>query len=226
MTHYLFPRLALKTLLIALLLLTGIGSFAQKNAAKTFKPDQYGMISLGARIEYGKPRFDTIEMEEPSTKEILQKIIRRDPMPEKVNGKDIVTDAKPAAFKGGDAQLYIFRQMKQQLSKLEDGFYTIDISNIIVDENGKTCGFMYSPVKGTKAANPKQGEPTIKVDPKTEKEIFDKACDIMQRFPTWKPAELKGKKVAGEGNGATYRCKIIVEKHKVSLQQSDDIIVL
>ncbi len=214
----------LRTFIVTPLLLAGIVGFAQKSSTKTYVPDQYGMVNLGAKIEYDNGRTDTMEMEDPATKEIIKRIIKSDPRPVKVNGKEfIVEGAEPATFKGkGTVQEYVFTKMKGNLAKLDDGFYTVSIFNIMVDEKGKTWAFSYEPVNGTKTEAPQHNEPAINVDPKTEKAIFENACNVMANLPLWKPSEQKGKKVVGEGYGSTYREKLKVQGHKVYLKIKDN----
>ncbi len=218
------PKL-LKTLLVAPLLLAGITGYSQKTATKTYMPDKYGMVNLGAKIDYDKGKTDTIEMEDPATKEIIKRIIKMDPKPVKLNGKDFIVDndyADAASFKGnGTPQEYIFTKMKANLAKLENGFYTVNIFNIMVDEKGKTWAFSYEPVTGTKTEDGERGAAGINIDPKIEKAIFENACNTMANMPLWKPAEHKGTKVVGEANGSTYRNKLKVDNHKVYLKIKD-----
>ena len=97
---------------------------------------------------------DTVEVVDPVTGITTKKVITKDPTVIAMNGKslgDNITDQ--AKFTGSDKDLrqYLLRNMREELGQLKDGYYKLDISDIIIDQNGKIVYFDYQDMKRGKA---------------------------------------------------------------------------
>jgi hypothetical protein len=68
--------------------------------------------------------------------------------------------------------------MKKELSKLNDGQYALDISNILIDENGKIVYFEYHEMKRSRTQDEvhkngtKQNPDIVIANPKTQTNIY------------------------------------------------------
>ena len=207
-----------RLLALVIMVLATLGCIAQQKATKKYIPDEYGFVVFGTnKLEYSKVQIDTIEMEDPKTHDLIKRIIKRSPSLTKIDGKE-VADLSPAMKNNSSPAEYLYRKLKKDLAVLEDGCYDLGIMNLIVDDKGKNCGFMFRGVSGNKNEDSDKPKQRIKIDKQTEDKIFNRMCEEFVAFPTWLPPVMKGKKVPSASNlfGDNWRPpQLKVLNHKV-----------
>ena len=202
-------------LLVPALIISSL-SFSQKTTGKKYKLDSYGMVVLGKhKFEYSERKVDTIKIVDPQTKEAIMKIVKIDPRPLKVDGK-LITDETVKFKGGGSAEEYFLGKIKNEISKLEDGYYRLDVYNIIVDDKGKICAFTYGGIHGKRTEKGGFAENPITIPAALEDIIFEKIGDELAAFPNWEPAVLNNKPVVGEASVIKAMGLYKITAHKIA----------
>jgi len=131
----------------------------------------------GNTFEYSEAaKPDTQILTDPVTGTETIKVIKRDPVIIKMNGKDIPqgTDKEPY-YTGNGKSLrdYLLQGLKNELCKLDDGQYTLNINNILIDEHGKIVYFEYQDMRRSRTSDeipkdaPKQNPEVVTTNPST-----------------------------------------------------------
>ncbi len=145
-----------KMLVLIPLALVCIVCFSQNSFSQKFERNGKYVTYRGNKFELSEEKIDTVILIDPVTNQESTKIFRKDPTPVKMNGQPIVheTDKDPY-YTGNDKGLrdFLIKGLKKELSKLDNGSYRLDISNIIVDANGKIVYFDYRDMKRSKTAD-------------------------------------------------------------------------
>ncbi len=192
------------------------------------KPVKNGNIVTykGNTIELSSITYDTFYVEDPVTNEKQLKIVRQEPTPKALNSKKIFTeyetDMHPqfaAPYK--DLREYLLKNMRNDLSALNNGYYKIHLNNVVTDENGKLVYFEYSgitrgrtaeemgainkTIEDTTQTNPviKSGNMILRKTPNSEAEIDksiqntldQKIYSLLQSVPNYTAPTKDGKKV-------------------------------
>lgn len=142
-----------KTLILLPLLLVSATCFSKNSFSSKFERNGKYVTYKGNRFELSEPKPDTMILTDPVTGEQITKIIKKDPVPVKMNGKPIPNEVdQQPYFTGNDKGLreYLVKNMKSELSKLDDGQYTLNLNNIVVDDKGKIVYFDYEDMKRSK----------------------------------------------------------------------------
>jgi len=158
-----------KMLVFIPLAMVCIVCFSKNGFSQRFERKGNKVTYRGNTFTLSEATHDTVEVMDPSTGATTTKVVIKDPTPVKMNGKPIVENAKEQAkYTGGDKDLrkYMLTNMRQELGNLKDGCYKLDISDIVIDENGKIVYFDYQDMKRGKpieevTAHTKPTGPTI-----------------------------------------------------------------
>ncbi len=145
-----------KMLVFVPLALVCIVCFSKNAFSQKFERNGNKVTYRGNTFELSEPSYDTVILIDPVTANEITKIMQHDPSPIKMNGKTIQQNVdKNPYFTGSDKDLrdYLLRNMKDALSKLPNGQYRLDISNIVIDENGKVAYFDYSEMQRIKTSD-------------------------------------------------------------------------
>lgn len=152
-----------KMLLIVPLTVVSVICFTNNSFSQRFEKNGNFVTYQGNKFEMSKSTMDSIFLIDPITGKEELKIVQTDPKPIRMNGRDIViqTDQSPY-YTGSEKDLrdYLLHNLKEELSKLEDGPYTLNIRDIVVDENGKIVYFDYQNMRRSKTANELGAQPT------------------------------------------------------------------
>ena len=187
-------------------------------APKKYTKNKFNAVILGThKVVYSKAHRDTIEVEDQVDHAVIKKIVVTDPQPEKIDGKKVVINSGEGAEFGGNGSgtLYLYKELKNELCLLNDGYYILRIYNILVDDKGQTCMFTYDPPGSSKKPEFYEWSHEVPVDSAVNAKIFARACEVMDHLPKWKPATKNGKKIVGEGRLASSTDKFKIEAHKL-----------
>ena len=158
-----------KMLLIVPLTVVCTICFTQNSFSQRFEKNGNFVTYKGNKFEMSKSWADSIVVTDPYTGYEKMKITQTGPKPLKMNGRAIliITDQTPY-FTGNEKDLrdYLVLNLKNELTTLGDGMYTLNIYDIVVDENGKIVYFDYKDIRRSKTAdevktNIQQNHPTI-----------------------------------------------------------------
>ncbi len=195
-------------------------AFPQKAGTKKYTVNQYGIVSLyNNKLTYNKGSVDTIEVAEPDSDKELKKIIKTKGWPVKLDGKAI-HDEVPAFKKHHTAEVYLFNKLRSELLKLPNGRYTLELFNMIIDENGKICAFSYEGISASEADEEKQPKKVFTIDKIQGQQLFQKICDELVHFPAFEAPVVKGKKVVSVSN-PLYPNQFWINNNKILVKQKD-----
>jgi hypothetical protein len=158
-----------KMLLIVPLTVVCTICFTQNSFSQRFEKNGNFVTYKGNKFEMSKSSTDSIFIIDPVTGKEDLKITQTDPKPIKMNGRAIPTQTDQTPYYTGnekDIRDYLIINLKQELTTLGDGMYTLNINDIVVDENGKIVYFDYKDIRRSKTAdeiktNMQQNQPTI-----------------------------------------------------------------
>ena len=154
-----------KMLVFVPLALVSVVCFSKNGFSQAFEQHGNKVSWQGNTFELSDVTYDTMILVDPVNGEQMTKAVKHDPVPVKMNGKQIPAkvDDQPQ-YKGKDRDLrdYIVRNMKSELSRLDDGKYALDISDVIVDQKGRIVYFHYEDLKRSKTTSDIQLAPSSK----------------------------------------------------------------
>ncbi|MES2702922.1 MAG: hypothetical protein V4649_09800 [Bacteroidota bacterium] len=109
-------------------------------------------------------------------------------VPDKLNGEKIYDPSfmvTPPAFPARDTNLhfYIVNALRDEFSKLPDGNYNFDISNVVVNKEGR---IVYCTYRGVESALPKKRR--VMVPDETQVLIENKLTSVLKNAPAMMPA--------------------------------------
>jgi beta-lactamase regulating signal transducer with metallopeptidase domain len=130
----------------------------------------------------------------------------------KMNGKPIasfwnVTQKPVFLGKEKSMSIYLLNSIRSEMEKLEDGEYSVNVNNSIIDEKGNLA---YYEVEGVTAYN-------IKIDKSVKEAIDSKLRDAIENAPKFKPAELNGKAVVVDFEAIVFGYRVIVKNHNAEI---------
>jgi bla regulator protein blaR1 len=169
----------------------------------------------GNTFEYSaKQRFDTVLLTDPVTGQQSGKVVKHDPIPEKMNGNRIYLpselSSQPQSYaQNGSIPDYLFKNLSKYLDKLPDGTYRLDINNIVIDPNGKIVyfeGIGLCRTTDTRALGMKEL-------------IAQKTDDILNNAPALKPGKANGHSVPVLSDIIFMAYEIEVKDHQTSVTQ-------
>ena len=189
---------------------------AQQGAPKKYKVNDHGIINLcGRTFTYSKGSVDTITIDDAKG-EPVENIIKSTGRPLKMDGKTI-HDELPTFNVPVEEHLYA--KLKTELAQLPDGYYSLGVYNIIVDDQGKTCAFSYEGITGRKNEEERTGEIPIDIGKQARVKLFDKICNVLAGFPAYVPPSVNGKKVVSVSN-PVYPNLFKMEKHRLYVKRA------
>ncbi len=205
--------------LIVLLTLLFAPCFAQKKGAKKYAVNAYGVVNLyDDKFTYSKGTIDTIESAEPGSDIEVKKIIKTKGRPVKMNGKTIY-DELPVFKQEHTVEEYLLNKLRSELSKLPNGNYTLELYNMIVDEQGKVCAFSYEGISASEAEDERALKVFI-IDRTQAQQLFQKICAELTSLPAFEAAQINGKKIISVSN-PIYPNQFWIRDHKILIKQKD-----
>ena len=207
-----------KMLVFIPLALVCIVCFSKNSFSQRFVKNGNKVTYRGNTFELSKATFDTMTLIDPVTGSEIVKVVQHDPQPIKMNGKQIPTDVdKNPVYTGSEKDLrdYLLKNMKDVLSKLDDGQYWLDISNILIDEHGRIVYFDYSEMKRSKTAGEVNDANFGTINKNLQEEIYDKVCRLMEVAPGFQPGTIGGKKAVSYYHLVDFWNNFKIQNHKV-----------
>ena len=196
------------------LILVCIVCFSKNSFSKKFEKNGNVVTYRGNKFELSKPFFDSITLIDPVTAKEIGKVVKHDPIPEKMNGtqiyrtNELTTPPQPYAENGSITD-YLFRQLSKDLNRLPDGTYRIDINNIVLDQKGKIVyyeGIGLCHTDNTKAISMKEL-------------ITPKIDNILHDMPALKPGKVNSNAVIVMSDISFMAYEIEVKNHKTTIKQ-------
>lgn len=132
--------------------------FSKNGFGQKFERNGNHVTYKGNIIELSTPVApDTQIIVDPVTgQEYTNIVIKRKPAPVKLNGKPVNEwPEQDAAYTGSESSLrdFLVFNMKDVLTKLDDGQYTLNVFNVLIDENGHIAFFEYEDIKRSRTAD-------------------------------------------------------------------------
>lgn len=177
-----------RQLIVVPLLLVCTLCFTKTGYAQRFERRGDGVFTKGYTFVMSPDKVDSMTYIEPeSGREVLQ-VVTMTPMPVKFNGEDIPVETTDKFASFGDPpksfRSYLLTNMVSELSKLDDGTYTLNVGDILVDKDGKVLYFHYEDLK--------PGKPGAMIAPAFQQELFSKVCALTESAPAFIPGTVGG----------------------------------
>jgi beta-lactamase regulating signal transducer with metallopeptidase domain len=163
---------------------------------------------------------DSVEMKNFSSGEYVKVPVVFGTIPARINGKDIFT-ANPglagklhhASFAGRETifQEYIFGALEADLNTLHDGFYDLELRNIVIDEKGRLA---YYEGRGVITAEGNRRELTSLISADKKLMLDKKLKDLLEAAPKFNPAIMDGRRVPSIYRPSRYNI-IVTNGHAV-----------
>ena len=199
---------------LAMFLLSGsIFGFAQ-----SVKFDTSGNVVVYRDVKVGlsEPRLDTIYTKNQVTGEKMMRVLKVEPYPILMNAKPIIDNklAQSPIFKSKfeNPRQMILGTLQKEIEKLDDGLYTIAISNLIIDESGNICYFWYDGIRTSKSA---EGIKSTEIKDEIQQRVFERIYELMAKAPGYVPVSKEGKPVIANINPSEFWKQFKIEKHKL-----------
>ena len=191
--------------------------FEKKGNVVTYRGNKFTLIAL--------PN-DTVTMIDPVTGKEVTKIIMHDTIPnypDKVNGEKIYpnwTLQTPATVNAANGKIeeYLVKKLTPTFNKLPDGNYYLDISNVVVDKNGKVIYYNYGGFREYDHNDDNDSNPKI---PKNILDAISKKIDpLMANAPKMNPGKVDGKNVFVVSDVSMAFYGITVKDHQTSRKKN------
>lgn len=131
-----------------------LNSFSQQ--AK--RDDKYVVVK-GNTFELSQKTTDTVVIQDPvSGQEVIKQIVRF-PFPLAMNGRKIykteeISSVPQPNLGSGSLDDYLIKGLAKDVEQLNDGLYTLELYNIVVDTNGKVAYYDFTTLNGPTYNNP------------------------------------------------------------------------
>jgi len=142
-----------KMLLFVPLTLVCVLYFSKISFSQKFERNGNMVTYRGNKFLMSDIQRDTIKMINPSTGKEDTRIVQKDPEPIKMNGETIyhenINIGSVVKYTGPDANIRVtlLKYVRPELEKLKDGMYTMNLSDIVVDEQGNIVYFNYEDMR-------------------------------------------------------------------------------
>ena len=167
---------------------------------------------------------DSVLVTDPKTGELVKRALDADTVPVSINGKPItgneayyfIADRNytlPVYNATMDFETYIFTQMKDELQKLDNGYYRINLEHLVVDEEGKLA--YYRQLGVDLVSSP--GANNTGVSHKQQVALQQQLVNAIDNAGTFTPAMKNGKPLNVRYRADKY--DVIVKDHKATLVQ-------
>jgi hypothetical protein len=211
-----------KMLVLLPVLFVAISCFTNNYSANAQKMERKGnaVTHKGNKITLSEPQYDTMIVVDPVTGDEMMKIRSTDPEPETINGKRIyrydavTTPPQPYASKG-TIESYLLTKLADDLGKLPDGIYRIELHQVVIDEKGKVIYYNYAGI-----VSRDKGGKAIRLPEEVVKKLDNKINTLMENAPAMMPATLNGEKVTAMANVYMQMNKIEVTNHTATYTKS------
>ncbi len=205
--------------LTVLFILLSVPGFAIKKSAKKYAVNPYGIVTLyDDKFIYSKATVDTIESAEPGSDVEIRKIIKTKGRPVKMNGK-VIHDELPVFKQKHNLEEHLLNKLRGELNSLPNGKYTLELYNMIINEDGKVCAFSYEGISASEAED-ERGKSVFVIDKIQAQHLFQKICTELTNLPPFEAPQLKGKKIISVSN-PIYPNQFWIRDHKILIKQKD-----
>jgi hypothetical protein len=201
---------SLKFLPLALCLALSLSGHAQK-----FEKNGNVVTYRGNRFEFSKAgEVETQTITDPVTGKTVKKEVTKDALPVKMNKERIYNydevTLPPMPANGKEVlQVYVIKGVLNDLAKLPDNIYYIDLSNVIIDSKGKPVYYEYGGIIA------KDNKTKVSADVKSA--VDKKIDDLINRAPNYMPGKVNGYRVTVRTDIFYDTYKVQVKKHKAGL---------
>ncbi|MGN6567450.1 MAG: M56 family metallopeptidase, partial [Flavipsychrobacter sp.] len=216
-----------KLLLILPLVLACLLLFTENSFSAKFSRDGNIVKYRDNVIELSPPSVpDTVVIMDPTTGQQRTVVARKSPIPIKLNGRKIYksddmdvmnTMGGPATnispFSRDGVKEYLLSNLSSELSKLEDGYYMLNVNNVVINEDGAIVYYEYSGLKGTSNSYPPK--PHAEVDSATSDAIGRRVGTLLDNAPKHDPAYYKGNAVPFLVTGVVFLNPFQIKNHKL-----------
>ncbi len=208
-----------RQLIVVPLLLVCILCFTKTGYAQRFERRGDGVFTKGYTFVMSPDKVDSMTYIEPESGRERLQIITMTPMPVKFNGEDIPVETTDKLASFGDPpksfRSYLLINMVSDLSKLDDGTYTLNVSDILVGKDGKVLYFHYEDMR--------PGKPGATIAPAFQQELFSKVCALTESAPAFIPGTVGGLPVVSyyEEKDNEFWTKFKVVNHRLYDQNAD-----
>lgn len=201
----------IKYLLFVLMCITGnsLIGFAQK-----FQTDEQHVLFHGNAFELSPKKRDTVIVLDPVTGyEVVKQIVHL-PFPLAMNGRKIYkteeVNSVPQPYLGsGSLDDYLIKGLAKDVEQLNDGLYTLELYNIVVDTNGKVAYYDFTTLNGPTYNNPNKNA--------IEKSVNNSLDLLFSNAALFKPGKVNNDLVAVLVDLPGYR--FLVRDHHATLEK-------
>ena len=180
--HVLINR---KVLAMATLIMSLIGSYTH-SVAQEFERRDDKVMRKGLDFTFTESKEGSFTAVNKNSKAVH--VARTIQLPASVNGEQVYTHTDvQASYPDSSLRTYLMKNMASELSKLDDGEYTLNLRDILVDASGVIVFFGYEGIRSIPPAAPLAQEKQI--------DLFNKLSAVMDNAELFKPSMLQGKKV-------------------------------
>ena len=201
---------------IGLPLLMALGTAGYAKGKVKYDTGIQKITHKGYTITLSEPYDDTIITKHQVTGEPLMRIVTVEPFPKLLNGMPIVDRklAEPPFFKSmyENPRMMLVSMLKEDLAKLENGLYLLNISNVVIDTGGSIASYWYG---GIHQCKPVDDSTPSTVTPKYQQKMYGKVADLMKKAPAYLPVKVEGKKINALINPSEFWKQFKVEAHQV-----------
>ena len=192
-----------KMLVFIPLALVCIVCFSKNSFSQKFEKNGNIVTYHGNKFELSEPETDTIVIVNPVTGKEETKIATKVPYPVKMNGSkiyapwEIKNNASPAlgtpynaesALNAETLKEYLLSNLKEELAKLKDDTYALNLQHVVVDEKGRIVYFEYNGISvfGAAGNDPNKSG----VDKSVQTRITRQVYTLLNNAPAHTPASV------------------------------------
>ncbi len=207
-----------KMLLFIPLALVCFFCFSKNGFAQKFVRKGNTVTYKGNTIVYAQDsKVDTVTMVDPVSGNEITRYIKKNPVPGTINGEkiysgDTVSSRPQFNLKYGSLRKFIISKLADQLKKLPDGAYDLNIRDVVIDASGKVVYYDY---KGFERFQFGPGG-NVPIPAKLQKEINNQIEKTMDNVPAYIPATYHNKNVPASLNYGDLFDSIDIKDHKIT----------
>jgi bla regulator protein BlaR1 len=174
----------------------------------------------GNKFVLSKEQIDTIEVTDPTTGQSMYKVVKTIPRPTKMNGKTVYSgDGVEPGYTGPNKniRLYLLKQLKDELVRLDNAEYVLNIDNLVIDEKGNVVYFEDELIQRAKMPN----EPNVPIDKTKQNKIHEKTTRVLNTAKVFRPGLKDGAPSPSIFYDGTFGNRFKVENSKIYDRKED-----
>ncbi len=149
LTHQSPATARLRMLVLAPVIIVSVVFFSNTGFSQKFEQNGNTISYKGNKFEMSPAMHDTIAIVDPVTGVERTMVTTLDPKPITMNGNKIYNSNelnKKTTFNIKEASIkeYLMNQIGKKLSQLPNGYYNMQVSNIVIDEKGKLVFYTFN----------------------------------------------------------------------------------